>query len=86
MTDSEERLGFSSARDTLFIDMIGRFERAYSESIFKSIHAIMKLPGLTLMYPGHDYGDVSSRTLWEEGQANPSLMARDLRSFVSLFS
>jgi glyoxylase-like metal-dependent hydrolase (beta-lactamase superfamily II) len=72
--------------DTLFVDSIGKFERADGESIFRSIHAIMQLPGSTLMYPGHDYGDVPSRTLQEEGQANPFLMARDLRSFLSLFS
>jgi len=72
--------------DTLFVGTIGRFERASGESIFKSIHAIMKLPDSTLLYPGHDYGDVPSRTLRDEGQANPFLMARDLRSFLSLFS
>ena len=72
--------------DTLSVDTIGRFERAEGESMFKSVHAIMELPGPTLMYPGHDYGEVPSRTLWEEGQANPFLMARDLRSFLSLFS
>ena len=72
--------------DTLFVDTIGRFERADGESVFKSIHAIMALPGSTRIYPGHDYGDVPSRTLREEGQSNPFLMARDLRSFVSLFS
>ncbi len=72
--------------DTLFVDTIGRFERVDGESIFRSIHTIMELPGLTLMYPGHDYGDVPSRTLQEEGQTNPFLMARDLRSFLSIFS
>jgi glyoxylase-like metal-dependent hydrolase (beta-lactamase superfamily II) len=72
--------------DTLFVDSIGKFERADGESTFRSIHAIMELPGSTLMYPGHDYGDVPSRTLQEEDHANPFLMARDLRSFLSLFS
>jgi glyoxylase-like metal-dependent hydrolase (beta-lactamase superfamily II) len=72
--------------DTLFVDSIGKFERADGESIFRSIHTIMKLPGSTLMYPGHDYGGVPSRTLQEEDQSNPFLMARDLRSFLSLFS
>jgi glyoxylase-like metal-dependent hydrolase (beta-lactamase superfamily II) len=72
--------------DALFVGTIGRFERADGESIFRSINAIMELPGSTLMYPGHDYGDVPSRTLREEGQANPFLMTRDLRTFLSLFS
>jgi len=38
------------------------------------------------MYPGHDYGEVPWRTLGEERADNPFLMARDLRSFLSLFS
>jgi glyoxylase-like metal-dependent hydrolase (beta-lactamase superfamily II) len=72
--------------DTLFVDTIGKFERANGELIFRSINSVMELPGSTLMYPGHDYGVVPSRTLLEEGQANPFLMVRDLRSFLSLFS
>jgi len=72
--------------DTLFVGAIGKFERADGESIFRSLNAIMELPGSTLMYPGHDYGDVPFRALREEGQANPFLMAGDVRSFLSLFS
>jgi len=71
---------------TLLVDSIRRFERADGESLFKSIDTSMELPGSTLRCPGHDDGDVPSRTLREEGQANPFLMARDLRSFLSLFS
>lgn len=72
--------------DTLFVGTIGKFERADGESIFRSLQVIMELPGSTLMRPGHDYGDVPSRTLREEGQANPFLSTRDPRSFLSLFS
>lgn len=72
--------------DTLFVGTIGRFERVDGESIFRSLHTIMGLPDSSLLYPGHDYGDVPSRTLREEAQGNPFLMARDLRSFLSLFS
>lgn len=72
--------------DTLFVDSIGKFERVDGESIFRSINKIMELPDSTLIYPGHDYGDVPSRTLREEGQVNPFLMVRDFRSFLSLFS
>jgi hydroxyacylglutathione hydrolase len=72
--------------DTLFVGTIGKFERTEGESIYRSLTAIMGLPGSTLLYPGHDYGDVRSRTLREEGQSNPFLMAGDLRSFLSLFS
>jgi hydroxyacylglutathione hydrolase len=73
--------------DTLFVGTIGRFERTRAESMYNSLtEVIMKLPGKTVMYPGHDYGDVPFRTLREEGEANPFLLTRDLRSFLSLFS
>lgn len=72
--------------DTLFVGAIGRFEREEGEPMFRSLSTIMSLPGSTALYPGHDYGDVAHRTLKEERQANPFLMARDLRSFLSLFA
>jgi hydroxyacylglutathione hydrolase len=73
--------------DTLFVGTIGRFEKPRSEAMFRSLHeVILRLPGSTEMYPGHDYGEVRHRTLKEESEANPFLMTRDLRSFLSLFS
>lgn len=73
--------------DTLFVGTIGRFEKARAESMYRSLNeVILKLPERTILFPGHDYGDVRSRTLREERGANPFLMARDLRSFLSLFS
>lgn len=73
--------------DTLFVGTIGRFDRARGEAIYRSLHEVlMKLPGRTMMYPGHDYGEVPCRTLREEKEGNPFLMTRDLRSFLSLFS
>ncbi len=73
--------------DTLFVGAIGRFDRVRAEAIYHSLHeVILRLPGETVMYPGHDYGEVPSRTLGEEKHSNPFLMTRDLRSFLSLFS
>ena len=73
--------------DTLFVGTIGRFEEERAEAMYTSLHeVILKLPPLTIMYPGHDYGEVPWRTLGEERADNPFLMARDLRSFLSLFS
>ncbi len=73
--------------DTLFVGTIGRFDRMRAEAMYKSLsEVLLRLPDSTMMYPGHDYGDVRSRTLLEERGANPFLMARDLRSFLSLFS
>lgn len=73
--------------DTIFVGTIGRFDRKSAEAMYNSLNGvIMKLPDSTVMYPGHDYGDVPSRPLREEKAANPFLMAQDLRSFLSLFS
>jgi hydroxyacylglutathione hydrolase len=73
--------------DTLFVGTIGRFERERAEAMYSSLHnVILKLPPNTILFPGHDYGEVKSRTLREEKDANPFLMTRDLRSFLSLFS
>ncbi len=72
--------------DTLFVGTIGRFDRMSAEAMYSSLKVILGLPDSTVMYPGHDYGDVPFRTLRQEREANPYLMARDLRSFLSLFS
>ncbi len=73
--------------DTLFVGTIGRFEKATSESMYNSLYEVLRrLPDSTILYPGHDYGDVPFRTLGEERKANAFLMASDLRGFRSLFS
>jgi len=73
--------------DTLFVGTIGRFDRAGSEAIYRSLHdVILKLPASTVMYPGHDNGEVPFRSLAEEKATNPFLLAKDFRSFLSLFS
>jgi hydroxyacylglutathione hydrolase len=73
--------------DTLFVGTIGRFERERSAEMYRSLYdVILGLPPHTVVYPGHDYGDVPSRTLLEERGANPYLGCKDLRGFLSLFS
>lgn len=73
--------------DTLFVGTIGRFDRDRADEMYSSLHdVILRLPPATVMYPGHDYGDFPSRSLVDEAAANPFLMTRDFRSFLSLFS
>jgi hydroxyacylglutathione hydrolase len=73
--------------DTLFVGTIGRFDRERAAAMYASLHEVLlRLPQSTLIYPGHDYGEVPRRTLGEEREANPFLMTRDFRSFLSLFS
>ncbi len=72
--------------DTLFVGTIGRFERAGLKAIYDSLyHVLLSLPPSTEVFPGHDYGEVAHRTLAEERKTNPFLIARDFRTFASLF-
>lgn len=73
--------------DTLFIGTVGRFDGEHAREMYASLHeVIMKLPGETVLYPGHDYGEVKSRTLDEEIRSNPFLAMKDVGEFLSLFS
>ncbi len=75
--------------DTLFIGTCGRTDLpgGSTQKLFESLHKkIMKLPPETEIYPGHDYGDVSHRGLNEEARRNPALLAKDINSFLRLFS
>ena len=73
--------------DTLFVGTIGRFEIEKAEEMFTSLHeVILKLPPETVIFPGHDYGEVPSRTLAEERGSNPFLSAEDFREFSALVS
>jgi hydroxyacylglutathione hydrolase len=73
--------------DTLIIGAWGRTDLpgGSAAQLFSSLHDIvMKLPGSTILYAGHDYGDVPFRTLAEESKRNPALLARSSREFVGL--
>ena len=73
--------------DTLFIGNCGRTDLpgGSAESLFHSLHdVLMKLPPATVIYPGHDYGDVPSRRLDEESRSNPTLLARNLKEFTGV--
>lgn len=73
--------------DTLFVGTIGKFDSERAEAIYRSLHeVILRLPPQTILYPGHDYGEVPRRTLREEKEANPFLLTPDFRSFISLFA
>jgi glyoxylase-like metal-dependent hydrolase (beta-lactamase superfamily II) len=73
--------------DTLFIGNSGRTDLpgGSTAKLFHSLHEVlMKLPQGTVIYPGHDYGDVPSRAMGEEAKVNPTLLARDLREFTGV--
>ena len=73
--------------DTLFVNACGRCDfkggdpLAMHESLFNVIGA---LPGATVLYPGHDYGDVKVSTLEREKKWNPYFQLKDPGAFVRL--
>jgi hydroxyacylglutathione hydrolase len=73
--------------DTLFIGNCGRTDLpgGSSEKMFRSLHdVILRLPPETVVYPGHDYGDVPFRRLGEEALLNPTLSAKTYQEFLGV--
>jgi hydroxyacylglutathione hydrolase len=73
--------------DTLFIGNCGRTDLpgGSAKALYESLHGvIMALPRETTIYPGHDYGEVPSRSLGEEVKRNPTLLAKNLEEFIGL--
>jgi glyoxylase-like metal-dependent hydrolase (beta-lactamase superfamily II) len=73
--------------DTLFIGNCGRTDLpgGSTSQLYHSLHSVlMALPRETVVYPGHDYGEVRSRTLGEEMETNPTLLARNLKEFMGV--
>jgi len=73
--------------DTLFIGNCGRTDLpgGSSRELFRSLHeVILRLPPSTIIYPGHDYGDVPFRKLGEEALSNPVLSARTYADFFGV--
>ena len=71
--------------DTLFVNACGRCDfsggdpLAMHESLF---NVIGKLPGATVLYPGHDYGDVKVSSVEREKKWNPYFQLKDPGAFV----
>lgn len=62
--------------DTLFVGGIGRTDLpgASAPQFMKSIREkLLTLPGETIVWPGHDYGERASSTIEEEKRTNPWL-------------
>ncbi len=73
--------------DTLFIGAWGRTDLpgGSAEELFRSLHEIiMRLPRETMLFPGHDYGEVPSRRLGEEMRTNSALLARSFEEFLAI--
>jgi hydroxyacylglutathione hydrolase len=73
--------------DTLFIGNCGRtdLEGGSAEKMFHSLHdVILALPPETVVYPGHDYGEVPFRRLGDEARLNPTLTVKNYSEFLGV--
>lgn len=61
--------------DTLFVDAVGRSDLpgGNSRTLLKSLDRIKALPDTTIIWPGHDYGDVTHAALGVLKKTNPYL-------------
>lgn len=73
--------------DTLFVGGCGRADlpRSNPDDLYRSLYEkVMKLPGATEVYPGHDYGPVPSSTIEREKAQNPYLGCDSKTAFMKL--
>lgn len=73
--------------DTLLFGRCGRtdFIGGSPRKMFRSLRTvILRLPPKTMIYPGHDYGEVPFRRLSEEVKMNPALSAKNYADFLRI--
>ena len=71
--------------DTLFVGRTGRTisTNASTKELYYSIYdKILSLPGNTLIYPGHDYGEKPTISLKENIKISPLLQAKSEKDFI----
>jgi hydroxyacylglutathione hydrolase len=71
--------------DTLFVNACGRCDLTGGDprQLFGSLHRVLgALPGETVVYPGHDYGDVKVSSLERERARNPYFQVSTEEAFV----
>ena len=73
--------------DALLIGNCGRtdFVGGSPKQMFRTLHSvILNLPPATIIYPGHDYGEVPFRKLSAEAKVNPALLAKSYEEFLDV--
>jgi glyoxylase-like metal-dependent hydrolase (beta-lactamase superfamily II) len=72
--------------DTLFIGNCGRTDLPGGDAraLYDSLQRLKRLPDALLVLPGHDYGEVPSRSLGEEKARNPTLRAASFEEFQAI--
>lgn len=72
--------------DTLFVGRTGRAVSAGADSgmLYRSVYdKLLTLPQDTVIYPGHDYGQVPTISIRENSKISPLLRAEDEKDFIS---
>ena len=71
--------------DTVFVNACGRVDlpRGSAEALFGSLKRLSQLPGKTILYPGHDYGDVKVSSIARECERNPYFQFKELNGFLA---
>jgi len=71
--------------DVLLIGSVGRtdFQNGSPEAMFDTLQRIKKLPGDTMVFPGHDYSEKLSSTVAREKKENPFLQEENKEVFVA---
>mgnify|MGYP001183194717 CR=1 FL=1 len=72
--------------DTVFVNACGRcdFPGGSPEQMFDSLHRVLGgLPNETVLYPGHDYGDVPVSSLGREREQNPYFRLGEVGEFLA---
>ena len=72
--------------DTLFVGRTGRTisDGSNIEDLYESVYnKLLKLPGDTHIYPGHDYGEVTSISLKENKKISDLLQAENKEEFIN---
>lgn len=72
--------------DTLFVGKVGgTWSDEDSREEYRSLHErLMRLPEMTRVYPGHDYGTSPTSTVGHEKRTNPFLLQPDVEAFIDL--
>lgn len=72
--------------DTVFVNACGRCDLGGGDAaqMHDSLHRVLgALPGETVLYPGHDYGDVTVSSLERERAKNPYFLLTELPAFLA---
>ena len=73
--------------DALLIGSCGRMDLTGGSprKMYTSLHSvILRLPPETVVFPGHDCGQVPFRKLSDEARLNPALRAKDYKEFLKV--